>query len=135
MYWSLTRWGSKWYDFQKEHLEEEIRNPDFQLTAQTELLWAEPGKYGYQRLGSGTVSLTREAIVYSGTVGGEEKVLVYPMKNILMVPYAAGEYIEVAKKNDINRFVFNAPQMQIKWVMAIRQIRDRYYENTMCAEQ
>lgn len=120
----------KWYDFQKEHLEAEIENPDFQLTAQTELLCAEPGKYGYQRLGSGTVSLTRESIIYSGSVNGEEKVLVYPMKNILMVPYAAGEYIEVAKKDDISRFVFEAPQKQIKWVMAIRQIRDRYYENT-----
>lgn len=120
----------KWYDFQKEHLEKEIESPDFQLTAQTELQWAEPGKFGYQHLGYGTVRLTRDSITYSGLVNGQEKTLVYPMKSIPMVPYAAGEYIEVAKKADINRFVFKNLKEQIKWVMAIRQIRDKYYEQS-----
>ncbi len=118
----------KWYDFQKEHLEKEIESPAFQLTAKTDLQWAEPEKFGYQHLGSGTVSLTRDSITYTGLVCGREETLVYPMKNIPMVPYAAGEYIEIAKKADINRFIFDNPQEQIKWVMAIRQIRDKYYE-------
>ena len=56
--------------------------------------------------------------------------LVFPMKNILMIPYAAGEYIEIAKGADISRFVFDDLRQQIKWVMAVRQIRDKYYEKT-----
>lgn len=124
----------KWYDFQKEHLETEIADPEFQLSAPTKLLCAEPGKYGYQHLGHGTVTLTRDSLTYAGLVNGEEKVLTYPMKNIPMVPYAAGEYIEVARGADISRFVFDDPRKQIKWVMAVRQIRDRYYEKS-CDQQ
>lgn len=118
----------KWYDYQMEDIEKEIESPDFELVAKTELKCAEPGKYGYQHLGYGTVCLTREAITYTGTVRGKNDKLVYPMKNIPMVPYAAGEYIEVAKGSDISRFVFEDLHKQIKWVMAIRQIRDRYFE-------
>ena len=125
----------KWYDFQKAHLEREIENPDFHMSAQTKLLCAEPGKYGYQYLGNGTVSITRESITYNGCVNGEEKTLEYAMKNILMVPYAAGEYIEVAKGADISRFVFDDLRQQIKWVMAVRQIRDKYYEKSVHAQQ
>lgn len=124
----------KWYDFQKEHLEKEIEAPEFQLSAKTELLCAEPGKYGYQHLGNGTVTLTRDAITYVGSVNGEKNVLTYPMKNIPMIPYAAGEYIEVAKGADISRFVFDDLRQQIKWVMAVRQIRDRYYEKSHDAQ-
>ena len=120
----------KWFDFQKDHLEKEIEAPGFQLTASTKLLCAEPGKYGYQHLGNGFVSLTRDSITYIGSVNGEEKMLVFPMKNILMIPYAAGEYIEIAKGADISRFVFDDLRQQIKWVMAVRQIRDKYYEKT-----
>ena len=118
----------KWYDYQKESVEIEIQNPAFKLTAKTELRCAEPGKYGYQHLGSGTVSLTREAVTYTGTVAGELRELVLPMRNIIMVPYAAGEYIEISKGPDVNRFIFEDPRQQIKWVMAVRQIRDKYYE-------
>jgi 1-acyl-sn-glycerol-3-phosphate acyltransferase len=118
----------QWFDFQKDHLEKEIASPEFQLSATTKLLGAEPDKYGYQHIGNGVVSLTRESINYSGSVNGEERTLIFPMKNIQMIPYAAGEYIEVAKEADISRFVFDDLRQQIKWVMAVRQIRDRYYE-------
>lgn len=121
----------KWFDFQKEHLEKEIESPDFQLSASTELLCAEPGKYGYQHLGNGVVFLTRDSITYKGSVNGEDKTLIFPMKNIPMIPYAAGEYIEIAQGADINRFVFEDLRQQIKWVMAVRQIRDKYYEKAL----
>ncbi len=118
----------KWFDYQKECIEREIENPRFKMSAETELKCAEPGKYGYQHLGHGTIRITRNEITYAGTVNGEEKELVFLMKNIPMVPYAAGEYIEIARGSDISRFVFDDLTQQIKWVMAIRQIRDRYYE-------
>ena len=51
------------------------------------------------------------------------------MKNILMVPYAAGEYIEVAKGADIGRFVFDDLRQQIKWVMAVRRIGTNIMKN------
>jgi lipocalin len=57
------------------------------------------------------------------------------MKNIPMVPYAAGEYIEIAQGSDIRRFVFKDPRRQIKWVMAVRQIRDKYYERKSLNEE
>ena len=120
----------KWFNFQKDRLEKEIEAPEFQISASTELLCAEPRKYGYQHLGKGFVRLTRDSITYIGSVNGEEKMLVFPMKNILMIPYAAGEYIEIAKEADIRRFVFDDLRQQIKWVMAVRQIRDKYYEKT-----
>ncbi len=118
----------KWYDYQSSCLEEEIEDPGFELTAKTELLFAEPGKYGYQPQGCGVLRLTREAIIYDGTVKGEMSQLIFPMKNIPMVPYAANEYIEVAAHEDINRFVLGDRRQMMKWVMAVRQIRDKYYE-------
>ena len=118
----------QWFDFQKDHLEKEIESPEFHLSASTKLLCAEPDKFGYQHLGNGVVILTRDSITYIGSVGDDEKTLVFPMKNILMIPYAAGEYIEVAKESNISRFVFDDLRQQIKWVMAVRQIRDKFYE-------
>lgn len=98
------------------------------LTANTELKFAEPNKYGYQHQGYGTLQLTKDAITYTGTISGSLTELIFPMKNISMVPYAANEYIEVAVKEDIHRFVFEDRRQMMKWVMAVRQIRDKYYE-------
>lgn len=118
----------RWYDFQKECLDKETEDPAFELTANTELQFAEPGKYGYQHQGHGRLRLTREAITYNGTVQGEAVELVLPMKNIPMIPYAANEYIEVAVGEDIHRFVLENRRQMMKWVLAVRLIRDKYYE-------
>jgi 1-acyl-sn-glycerol-3-phosphate acyltransferase/ribosomal protein S27AE len=117
-----------WYDFQQESLLAEIRDPGFRITAATSLLWNEPGKYGYQVMGHGTLSLTREAVIYEGKVFEKTETLCFDMKNILMVPFAAGEYFEIASGTDIRRFVLDDVRIMMKWVLAIRLIRDEYYE-------
>ena len=117
-----------WYDFQQESLLTEIHDPDFRLTAATLLQWNEPGKYGYQDMGHGTLSLTREALIYEGQVFEKKETLRFNMKDIVMVPYAAGEYFEIANGTDIRRFVLDDIRMMMKWVLAIRLIRDEYYE-------
>lgn len=124
-----------WYDFQKECLEKEIEDPLFQLEAKTELLYNEPGKYGYQLQGKGELRLTRDSIIYSGLISGAATEIVLLMKNIPMIPFAAGEYIEVAQNSHINRFVFENRRQMIKWVMAVRLIRDKYYEETEFNEE
>lgn len=118
----------RWYDFQKTCLDKETDIPSFELTANTELKFAEPGKFGYQHQGYGELRLTREAITYTGTVKGAPTELVWPLKSIPMIPYAANEYIEVAAGEDISRFVLEDRRQMMKWVMAVRQIRDKYYE-------
>lgn len=120
-----------WYDFQKECLEKEIEDSRFQLVADTELLYNEPEKYGYQHQGNGKLTLHRESVIYNGMVKGEVTQIVFSMNNIPMIPYAAGEYIEVAEGNHINRFVFEDKRQMMKWVMAVRQIRDKFYEETI----
>ena len=117
-----------WYDFQQESLLIEIHNPDFRLTAATSLKWNEPGKYGYQDMGHGNLSLTREALIYEGKVFERTETLCFHMKDILMVPYAAGEYFEIADGSEIHRFVLDDVRMMMKWVLAVRLIRDEYYE-------
>lgn len=118
-----------WYDFQKEHLLTEIQNTDFELTANTQLQWNDPGKYGYQKMGNGSLQMNRESIIYKGSVLGKQEILIFNMKDIVMVPYAAGEYFEIAKGSDIRRFVLEDVRMMMKWVLAIRLIRDEFYEN------
>jgi 1-acyl-sn-glycerol-3-phosphate acyltransferase/DNA-directed RNA polymerase subunit RPC12/RpoP len=117
-----------WYDFQKESLLTEIHDPDFRMSTSTVLQWNEPGKYGYQEMGHGKLSLTREAVIYEGKVFDQMSTQYFNMKDIIMVPYAAGEYFEIAKGNDIRRFVLDDVRMMMKWVLAIRLIRDTYYE-------
>ncbi len=119
-----------WYDFQQESLLTEIHDPDFIITTGTSLQWNEPGKYGYQDMGHGTLSLTREAVIYEGKVFEKADTLYFDMKDILMVPFAAGEYFEIANGSDIRRFVLDDVRMMMKWVLAIRLIRDEYYEKT-----
>lgn len=125
----------RWYDFQKEILEREIETPGFSLTASIELLYNESGKYGYQLQGSGKLCITRDSITYDGMVKGEQVQIVFPMKNIPMIPFAAGEYIEVADGGHISRFIFEDRTQMIKWVMAVRLIRDKYYEETVWDEK
>jgi len=117
-----------WYDFQRESLLTEIHDPDFKITTSSSLLWNEPGKYGYQDMGHGDLSLTREAVTYEGKVFERTETLYFYIKDILMVPFAAGEYFEIAKGHDIRRFVLDDVRMMMKWVLAIRLIRDEYYE-------
>lgn len=117
-----------WYDFQQESLLAEIHDPDFRMTTATLLKWNEPGKYGYQDMGHGNLSLTREALIYEGKVFEKTETLCFKMKDILMVPFAAGEYFEVANGSEIRRFVLDDVRMMMKWVLAIRLIRDEYYE-------
>jgi len=117
-----------WYDFQQECLLTEIHDQDFRITTATLLQWNEPGKYGYQVMGHGTLSLTREAVIYEGKVFEKTETLYFDMKDILMVPFAAGEYFEIANGSDIRRFVLDDVRMMMKWVLAIRLIRDEYYE-------
>jgi hypothetical protein len=117
-----------WYDFQQESLLSEIHDPNFSITATTSLQWNEPGKHGYQDMGHGKLSLTREAVIFEGKVFESTETLYFDMKNILMVPFAAGEYFEIANGSDIRRFVLDDVRMMMKWVLAIRLIRDEYYE-------
>jgi hypothetical protein len=117
-----------WYDFQQKSLSTEIHDPEFNLSTSTSLLWNEPGKYGYQDMGHGNLCLTREAVIYEGAVFGRAEILYFDMKDILMVPFAAGEYFEIANGSDIRRFVLDDVRMMMKWVLAIRLIRDEYYE-------
>lgn len=117
-----------WYDFQQESLLTEIHDPDFRITTSTLLQWNEPGKYGYQDMGHGTLSLTREAVIYEGKVFEKTETLCFEMKDILMVPFAAGEYFEIANGSDIRRFLLDDVRMMMKWVLAIRLIRDEYHE-------
>ena len=117
-----------WYDFQQESLLAEIHATDFRLTAATSLQWNEPGKYGYQHMGHGTLSLTRESLIYEGNVFEKTETLFFDMKDVLMVPFAAGEYFEIANGSDLRRFVLDDVRMMMKWVLAIRLIRDEYYE-------
>jgi len=120
-----------WYDFQKESLLAEIQDPGFLMTTSTTLQWNEPGKYGYQEMGHGKLELNREALIYEGTVFGNMVTLTFDMKDILMVPYAAGEYFEIAKGTDIRRFVPDDLRVMMKWVLAIRLIRDTFYESKL----
>ena len=117
-----------WYDFQQESLLTEIHDPHFRLTTAASLQWNEPGKYGYQAMGHGTLSLTREELIYEGTAFEKTATLCFDMKDIIMVPFAAGEYFEIASGSDIRRFVLDDVRMMMKWVLAIRLIRDEYYE-------
>jgi len=118
----------RWYDFQREALEEEIQAPDFCLEAQAEYKTAQPGLFGYQHRGFGRLKLTKDAITYTGTNGGEEQDIALSMRLIPMIPYAANEYIEVSLGEDLYRFILDDRRQMIKWVMAVRQIRDKYYE-------
>ncbi|NLE23769.1 MAG: 1-acyl-sn-glycerol-3-phosphate acyltransferase [Clostridiaceae bacterium] len=118
----------RWYDFQKSCLDKEIESTTFQLTADTELKFAEPGKYGYQHQGYGVLRLTKDEITYIGKVQDVSTEIRFPMKNIPMVPYAANEYIEVAVREDIYRFVLEDRRQMMKWVMAVGLIRDKYYK-------
>ncbi len=118
----------RWYDYQKACIGNEIAEPSFALAAKTELLFAEPDQYGYQHQGFGMLRLNREAITYTGDVKGVKTKIVLPMSNIPMIPYAANEYIEVAVLQDIHRFVLEDKRQMMKWVMAVRQIRDKFYE-------
>jgi 1-acyl-sn-glycerol-3-phosphate acyltransferase/DNA-directed RNA polymerase subunit RPC12/RpoP len=117
-----------WYDFQQKSLLDEIQHPGFCIKTTTSLLWNEPGKYGYQFMGHGKLSLTRDAVIYEGKVFENTQTLSFEMKNIIMVPFAAGEYFEIANGSDIRRFVLDEVRMMMKWVLAIRLIRDEYYE-------
>jgi len=77
------------------------------------------------------LSLPRDAVMGEGKVFDSMVTQTFAMKDILMVPDAAGEYFEIARGSDIRCFVPDDVRMMMKWVLAIRLIRDIFYGSNL----
>ena len=117
---------TQWYDWQKELLEKEIlEDPNYQLSSPVELRLPGNGRGLTRQGGIGRCTLSREGLVYEGTMEGEEVRLHYPLEKIYRLPFGAGENFEVYEGSQIRYFVPEERRSAVEWYMASMILHDK----------
>ena len=90
------------------------------LSSETEFHMIAPGKSKFSRVGSGTVSLSREGFVLSGTINSRPTELCVPIHNIPTLPFSPGKYFEVQHGDDIYRCVLADGRLAMKFINLLK---------------
>ena len=79
-------------------------------------------KKGLTDVGTGTITLTKTELVYKGTINNEEKELHFPLKDLMSLPYRAGDNIEIADATDIYQFKLDNGLAATKYSLAVEEL-------------
>lgn len=117
---------TQWYDWQKDLLEKEIaEDPDYVLASQVELRLPGTGKGLTRHGGYGQCQLSRDGLVYTGTMDGETVQLHYSLQKIYRLLFGAGENFEIYDGSEIRYFVPEERRSAVDWYMASMILYDK----------
>ena len=110
----------QWYAAQKAALEKEISgNPDYILESPVSLrLPSADGRSLTRPAGEGICRLSREGLMYKGTIDGEETEKHFPIDKIYRLLFGAGENFETYQGSEIFYFGPKEPRSCVQWYMA-----------------
>ena len=111
---------AEWYDYINEQLKQEIlSNENYVLEDKVTLkMNVEGSKHLVDPVGEGVCRLNREGLVYEGTINGEMVKKDFPIRNMCMLMYGAGEDFEIYEKDTIYYFVPDELRSCVKWHVA-----------------
>ena len=118
----------EFYEWQVKVIEREIlENEDYTLTSAVTLCMRSPdGKTMLREAGTGTATLSRQGLVYKGTLNGEDKRIEFPLADIYRLLFGAGEDFEIYVGTEIYYFKPEEPRSCVTWYIASRILKDNF---------
>ena len=114
----------QWYDLQLQDLLAAARQPDFCLEAPAVLRRDEGDGKGLTRLGEGTITLTREALIYQGTEYGRPQRISFDMNLVETVSCSVKHrHFEVPGGGRFHSFGPPLPGQAVQWAAAVDALR------------
>jgi 1-acyl-sn-glycerol-3-phosphate acyltransferase len=117
---------AEWYYDQLEKLRVRVlADPDYSLSSPV-TYYLPPDECGSPKgkrreglcpVGRGVCTLSRQGLVYRGTVCGEEKEISFPAESIYRLLFGAGINFELYKDGCIHYFVPDEPRSCVEWYM------------------
>ena len=111
---------AEWYHYQKNLLEEEIiSNPEYKWSEKVTLkLPSKNGKGFVQEAGEGVCTLSRNGLVYKGSIYGVDVEKEFPMHVMYRLLFGAGVNFEIYENKEIFFFVPKDTRSCVKWYIA-----------------
>lgn len=105
----------EWYQW--EHVEEQQAveaDPDFSYIVPVELAMYRREGDGIEAVGQGTMTITRDTYVYSGTFRGETTEMIFPTRTTRYVPFDGGHNFQIYANNELHEFRPNPGVKSVK---------------------
>lgn len=102
-----------------------------ELSCGTKFLTVNEKKKKFVESGEGTVTLTADKFILSGTMNGEEICLEIPSKMFPSLPFKPGKYIEIQHNDDIIRCMLDDGKLAMKFINMLK-INHEIFEDEHC---
>lgn len=123
----VSDWSRLIYETQKEKIRQ---GEETGLTARTAIHMVDEAKDKFVEVGRGTVSLSADHFLLTGTIGGAPVELKIPTTNIPTLPFGPGKYLEIQHGEKIYRCVLEDGKLVMKYINMLKA----FYElNQMAA--
>lgn len=118
----------EWFARQREAVKSDISKEDFKLNYEADYLTLDLERLGDDRtefLGFGRVTVSRDGLVYEGTVNGEIARLEFPISAIPSAPFVSGTANEFFAGRDYYRFVPKPdPRLSVYILLVIEELHN-----------
>lgn len=115
-----------WFNWQVDLVRDEVlADPEFALTDKVTLKHPSiDGKTLLRTVGEGECTLSREGLVYRGTINGENVEKRFPMDKIYRLLFGAGENFEIYEGQTIYYFVPTDTRSAVMWYIVSKNLKD-----------
>jgi len=110
---------NEWYEWQRKELHSEL-NKDIIL--EDGCIIRMNLKDGLTDVGEGVVKITPKDIIFKGVINNEDKELIFPLEDLMSLPYRAGENFEIADSTNIYQFKLNNGLSATKWSLVVEEL-------------
>ena len=109
-----------WYDFIKDDLKNTIlSNDNYTLFDSAEIHQINYKKHKYEKVGDGTITLTKDKFCLIGEINGEPIKKDFATSVFPTLPFKPGARFELQDGKDIYRIVLKNGNQTIKWIMSL----------------
>ncbi len=109
-----------WYDYQREAVDEEIRQEDFYISKPVDFYMDIDRKY--KLLGEGELYINKEEIGYKGTKNGEHYEISIPLRTLHTLTTKTREGIDLSYEDCSHRFMFKEKKYSTKYNLIVEQM-------------
>lgn len=120
---SLYERIDQWYDFQKEAIQQEIAEENFEISKDVDWISMNNDTYEYGKMGEGVLYINFDEIGFRGrdTIGNKINMHV-PTEHLFTIVQKTNEGIDLTIENIIHRFYFKEKKYSTKYTLIIEEI-------------
>ncbi len=115
------RYVSDWSKITIQNLRDRVLSGGEQgITAVTDIYLIDPRKNKFHKVGSGTITLTKEKVCLSGQVKAEDIELSVPVTQLPSIPFGPGKYLELQQGDMIYRCILADGRLVMKFIHLLK---------------